>query len=160
ALTPLQRTTTDLRDFVSPGLPALHDLDTLESATGAGGEVDVLVDSTANVASPEVVSWMLAAERRLQALVPAGSPQPVSLVDLLALGAVAVVLLLTTLSGWRALVALVPMTLATGWTTLVVVALRIQVTPITAVLGALVVALATEFSVIWSTRFREARRDG
>ena len=40
------------------------------------------------------------------------------------------------------------------------VALRIQVTPITAVLGALVVALATEFSVIWSTRFREARRDG
>ncbi|TMD93373.1 MAG: hypothetical protein E6I76_14765 [Chloroflexi bacterium] len=256
ALTPLQRTTTDLRDFVSPGLPALHDLDTLESATGAGGEVDVLVDSTANVASPEVVSWMLAAERRLQALLPAGGPPPVSLadllvtvhsgtppnaadtnvilqslpayilqglvsrdaahagisigiplqplhdqealiqrmraalkpppgvtarlagtavlaadgegdlarsgliVDLLALGAVAVVLLLTTLSGWRALVALVPMTLATGWTTLVVVALRIQVTPITAVLGALVVALATEFSVIWSTRFREARRDG
>jgi predicted RND superfamily exporter protein len=58
------------------------------------------------------------------------------------------------------LVALVPMVLATGWTTLAVVALRIQITPITAVLGALVVALATEFSVIWSTRFREARRDG
>ena len=256
ALSPLQRTTTDLRDFVSPGLPALHDLDTLESATGAGGEVDVLVDSTTNVASPQVVAWMLAAEKRLTALLPAGSPPPVSLadllvtvhsgtppnaadtnvilqtlpayilqglvtrdaahaavgmsiplrpldeqealiqrmraalqpppgvtarlagtavlaadgegdlarsglfVDLLALGAVAVVLLVTTLSPWRALVALVPMTLATGWTTLAVVALRIQVTPITAVLGALVVALATEFSVIWSTRFREARREG
>jgi predicted RND superfamily exporter protein len=256
ALTPLQRTTTDLRDFVSPGLPALHDLDTLESATGAGGEVDVLVDSTANVASPQVVAWMLAAERRLRAMLPAGSPPPVSLadllvtvhsgtppnaadtnvilqtlpayilqglvtrdaahagiamsiplrpldeqealfqrmrtalqppqgvtarlagtsvlaadgegdlartgllVDLLALGAVALVLLVTTLSVWRAVVALLPMALATGWTTLVVVALRIQVSPITAVLGALVVALATEFSVIWSTRFREARRDG
>ncbi|HEY0409513.1 MAG TPA: hypothetical protein VGE42_04525, partial [Candidatus Dormibacteraeota bacterium] len=67
ALTPLQRTTTDLRDFVSADLPALHDLDTLQRATGAGGEVDVLVDSTDNVAAPVVVSWMLAAERRLQA---------------------------------------------------------------------------------------------
>ena len=256
ALTPLQRTTTDLRDFVSADLPALHDLDTLQRATGAGGEVDVLVDSTDNVAAPVVVSWMLAAERRLQALLPKDGPQPVSLadllltvnrgappdaqttnqilqtvpayllqglvtrdaahaaismgiplaplhdqealvqrmrhalqpppgvtarlagtavlaadgeagvartgllVDLLALGAVAVVLLLTTLSVRRMLVALIPMVLATGWTTLAVVALRIQVTPITAVLGALVVALATEFSVIWSTRYREARRDG
>jgi predicted RND superfamily exporter protein len=216
----------------------------------------VLVDSTDNVAAPVVVSWMLAAERRLQALLPKDGPPPVSLadllltvnhgappdarttnqilqavpayllqglvtrdaahaaismgiplaplheqealiqrmrdalqpppgvtarlagtavlaadgesgvartgllVDLLALGAVAVVLLLTTLSARRMLVALIPMVLATGWTTLAVVALRIQVTPITAVLGALVVALATEFSVIWSTRYREARRDG
>jgi predicted RND superfamily exporter protein len=256
ALTPLQRTTSDLRDFVSPGLPALHDLDSLERATGAAGEVDVLVGSSTNVAAPQVVSWMLGAERRLQALLPKDASPPVSLadllitinrgtppdaqatnqilqtvpayllqglvtrdasrasmsmgiplqplhdqealiqrmraalqpppgvtarlagtavlaadgegdlartgliVDLLALGAVAVVLLVTTLSGWRVLVALVPMVLATGWTTLAVVALRIQITPITAVLGALVVALATEFSVIWSARFREARRDG
>jgi hydrophobe/amphiphile efflux-3 (HAE3) family protein len=256
ALTPLQRTTTDVRDFVSPGLPALHDLDTLQRATGAGSEVDVLVDASSNVASPAVVAWMLGAERRLQALLPRDAPPPVSLadllvtinrgtapdvqatnlilqslpaymlqglvtrdashaalsiaiplqplhdqealiqrmraalqpppgvtarlagtavlaadgeadlarsgliIDLLALGAVALVLLVTTLNGWRVLVALVPMVLATGWTTLAVVALRIQITPITAVLGALVVALATEFSVIWSTRFREARRDG
>jgi hydrophobe/amphiphile efflux-3 (HAE3) family protein len=256
ALTPLQRTTSDLRDFVSSDLPALHDLDTLQRATGAGSEVDVLIDASTNVASPAVVGWMVGAERRLQALLPKDAPPPVSLadllvtinrgtppdaqatnqilqtvpayllqglvtrdashasmsmgiplqplrdqealiqrmraalqpppgvtarlagtavlaadgegdlartgliVDLLALGAVAVVLLVTTLSGWRVLVALVPMVLATGWTTLAVVALRIQITPITAVLGALVVALATEFSVIWSTRFREARRDG
>ncbi|HEX3607688.1 MAG TPA: MMPL family transporter [Candidatus Dormibacteraeota bacterium] len=256
ALTPLQRTTTDLRDFVSGGLPALHDLETLERATGAGGEVDVLVDSSNNVASPAVVGWMLAAEKRLQALLPASSPPPVSLADLLvtvnggatptaqatdqilqglpaylleglvtrdavhagismsiplaplgeqealiqrmraalqppagvtarlagtavlaadgegglartglavdglALAAVAVLLLVATRSPARVLVALVPMVLATGWTTLAVVALRIQVTPFTAVLGALVIALATEFSVIWSTRFREARRAG
>jgi hypothetical protein len=54
------------------------------------------------------------------------------------------------------LVAVVPTVLASGWTTLVLVALRIQITPISAVLGALVIALATEFSVIWSTRYREA----
>jgi predicted RND superfamily exporter protein len=50
--------------------------------------------------------------------------------------------------------------LASAWTTLVVVALRIQITPISAVLGALVIALATEFSVIWSTRYREALAGG
>jgi uncharacterized protein len=255
ALTPLQRTTADIRDFASPGLPALRDLDTLERATGAGGEVDVLVDAPM-VADPSVIAWMLGAERRLQRLLPAGAPPPVSLadllvavdrgvppdarvtnqvlqtvpaymlqplvtrdaahasitlgipdqdlaqqerllsrmraalqpppgvtarlagaavlaadgeslltatglrVDLLALAAVAAVLLALTRSPRRVLVALAPMVLATGWTALAVVALRLQVTPISAVLGALVIALATEFSVIWSARFREACRDG
>jgi MMPL family len=255
ALTPLERTTTDIRDLASAGLPALRDLGTLERATGAGGEIDVLVDAP-DVATPAVVAWMLGAEARLRRLLPAGAPPPVSLadllvavnrgtppdvratnqilqtvpayllqplvtpdaahasmtlgiplqdlrrqerlvgrmraalrpppgvtarlagaavlaadgesglavsgllVDLLALAAVALVLLAVTRSGRRVVVALVPVVLTTGWTTLAVVALRIQVTPITAVLGALVVALATEFSVIWSTRFREARREG
>jgi uncharacterized protein len=255
ALTPLQRATTDLRDLASPGLPAMRDLDALERATGAGGEVDVLVDAPM-VADPSVIAWMVGAERRLQRLLPAGAPPPVSLadllvavnrgtppdarttnqvlqtvpaymlqplvtrdarhasitlgipvqdlghqeglltrmraalqpppgvtarlagaavlaadgesaltstslrVDLLALVAVAAVLLLLTRSPRRALVALAPMVLATGWASLAVVALRLPVTPISAVLGALVVALATEFSVVWSARFREARRDG
>jgi uncharacterized protein len=255
ALTPLEPATTDLRDFASPGLPAMRDLDALERATGAAGEVDVLVEAPM-VAEPSVIAWMIGAERRLQRLLPAGAPPPVSLadllvavnrgvppdarvtdqvlqtvpaymlqplvtpdatrasitlgipaqdldqqerlltrmraalqpprgvtarlagatvlaadgeslltatsllVDLLALAAVAAVLLLLTRSPRRAVVALVPMVLATGWTSLAVVALRIQLTPISAVLGALVVALATEFSVVWSARFREACRDG
>jgi predicted RND superfamily exporter protein len=45
ALAPLQRTTTDIRNFASSGLPAMRDLDTLQHATGAGAEVDVLVDA-------------------------------------------------------------------------------------------------------------------
>jgi hydrophobe/amphiphile efflux-3 (HAE3) family protein len=250
ALAPLQRTTTDIRNFVSGGLPALHDLDTLEHATGAGAEVDVLVEAP-DVTTTAMISWMVAAEKRLAGLLPVNSPPPVSvadllltinqgtvpdgpalrqilatippylvkglmsadrhlasvtlgiplqdlaqqerllqrlrdtlrpppggtarlagdavlaadgetrlaqtglLVDLLALAAVAAVLLAVTRNGWRTVVGLVPMVLATGWTTLLVVALRIQVNPITAVLGALVIALATEFSVIWSTRYRE-----
>ncbi|HEY2705916.1 MAG TPA: MMPL family transporter [Candidatus Dormibacteraeota bacterium] len=255
ALAPLQRTTTDIRNFASSGLPALRDLGTLERATGAGAEIAVLVDAP-DVTAPAVTAWMLAAEKRLAGLLPAGAPPPVSiadllvtvnqgkvpdpatqrqilaglppylvqnlvtadrrhasvaigiplqdlaqqerllarmrdtlspppganarlagdavlaadgeaglassglLMDLLALAAVGAVLLLVTRSARRTVVGLVPMVLATGWTTLVVVALRIQVNPITAVLGALVIALATEFSVIWSARFREALAAG
>ena len=255
ALAPLQSTTSDIRNFASGGLPALHDLDTLERATGAAGEIDVLVDAP-DIANPGTIRWMLETERRLSALLPANSPPPVSIadllvainqgtipstatahqmftsvppylltgmvssdrrlasmivgvplqdmgrqeqlvermrgalqppagitarlagdavlaadgevglartglvIDLLALAAVASVLLLVTRRVGQVLAALVPMVLASGLTTLVVVALRIQITPISAVLGALVIALATEFSVIWSTRYREALAAG
>ena len=60
----------------------------------------------------------------------------------------------------RALVPLVPIALATGWSALVLFALRVPLNPMSATLGALVIAIATEFSVLLTARFREERAAG
>ena len=79
------------------------------------------------------------------------------LAGLLAVGAV----LLAALRRWdRALVPLVPIALATGWSALVLFALRIPLNPMSATLGALVIAISTEFSVLLSARYREERVRG
>jgi predicted RND superfamily exporter protein len=74
--------------------------------------------------------------------------------------AVALVLLLAYRSFRRALVPLIPVLLATGWSALVLWLSQISLNPMSAALGALTVAIATEFSVILSARFREERGDG
>jgi hydrophobe/amphiphile efflux-3 (HAE3) family protein len=76
------------------------------------------------------------------------------------LGAVALALLLVYRSWRRALVPLIPIVLATGWASLVLFASHIDLNPMSATLGALVIAIATEFSVILSSRYREEREGG
>jgi hydrophobe/amphiphile efflux-3 (HAE3) family protein len=76
------------------------------------------------------------------------------------LGAVAIVLLLLYRSFQRVLVPLIPVVLATGWSALVIWVMQIPLNPMSATLGALVIAIATEFSVILSARFREERERG
>src|SRR5689334_13312242 len=78
----------------------------------------------------------------------------------LGLVAVAVVLLVAFRSRRRALVPLIPIALATGWSALVLFALRIPLNPMSATLGALVIAISTEFSVLLSERFRQERSAG
>ena len=79
------------------------------------------------------------------------------LVTLLAgLAAVALVLLSAFRGDLRrALVPLVPIALATGWSALVLFALRIPLNPMSVTLGALVIAISTEFSVLLSERHRQ-----
>ncbi len=60
----------------------------------------------------------------------------------------------------RALVPLVPIALATGWSALVLYALRVPLNPMSVTLGALVIAISTEFSVLLSERYREERGRG
>jgi predicted RND superfamily exporter protein len=60
----------------------------------------------------------------------------------------------------RAWVPLVPIALATGWSALVLFALRIPLNPMSATLGALVIAISTEFAVLLDARFREERHGG
>ena len=60
----------------------------------------------------------------------------------------------------RALVPLVPIALATGWSALVLFAIRVPLNPMSATLGALVIAISTEFAVLLSARFREERSRG
>ncbi len=82
------------------------------------------------------------------------------LLTLVGLVAVALVLLLVYRSFSRALVPLIPVVLATGWSALVLWLTRIPLNPMSAALGALTIAIATEFSVILSARFRQERRAG
>ena len=73
---------------------------------------------------------------------------------------VAAVLAAVYRSPGRVLVPLIPIALATGWSALVLAAMGVPLNPMSATLGALVIAIATEFSVILSARFHEERAAG
>lgn len=60
----------------------------------------------------------------------------------------------------RALVPLAPIALATGSSALILFALRVPLNPMSVTLGALVIAISTEFSVLLSERYRQERRRG
>jgi predicted RND superfamily exporter protein len=74
--------------------------------------------------------------------------------------AVALALLAVYRSPRRALLPLVPTLLATGWASLVLWLTGIPLNPMSAALGALTIAIATEFGVILAGRFYEERRGG
>ncbi len=76
------------------------------------------------------------------------------------LGAVALMLLAIFRRPRRALVPLVPIVLATGWSALIVWLIGIPLNPMSATLGALVIAISTEFSVLLCERFRHQREAG
>lgn len=76
------------------------------------------------------------------------------------LALVAAALLLIYRSWRRALVPLVPTLLATGWASLLVWVTGIPLNPMSAALGALTIAVATEFGVLLVGRFHEERRAG
>jgi hydrophobe/amphiphile efflux-3 (HAE3) family protein len=73
---------------------------------------------------------------------------------------VALALLAVYRSLARALVPLVPTLLATGWASLVLWLTGIPLNPMSAALGALTIAIATEFAVILAGRFHEERGGG
>jgi predicted RND superfamily exporter protein len=80
---------------------------------------------------------------------------------LAALAAVAAILLLAFRGDRRrALVPLVPIVLASGWSALVLFALRVPLNPMSVTLGALVIAISTEFAVLLSERRRQESADG
>jgi hypothetical protein len=95
--------------------------------------------ANAQVASP----W-----RRLQTL-------------LVGLAAVALVLLIAFAGDIRrALTPLAPIVLASGWSALILFAVRVPLNPMSLTLGALVIAITTEFSVLLSERHRQERIAG
>ncbi|HEV2980699.1 MAG TPA: MMPL family transporter [Solirubrobacteraceae bacterium] len=81
----------------------------------------------------------------------------------LAAGLLAVALVLLLLfrgDRRRALVPVVPVALASGWSALVLFAVRVPLNPMSVTLGALVIAISTEFSVLLSERHRQERLAG
>jgi predicted RND superfamily exporter protein len=87
---------------------------------------------------------------------------PLRRIGTLLAGLIAVALaLLAVYRRWeRAWVPLAPIALATGWSALVLWALGIPLNPMSATLGALVIAISTEFAVLLAARFREERARG
>jgi hydrophobe/amphiphile efflux-3 (HAE3) family protein len=258
---------SDFRALLPRDLPALHGVDQIQRATGASGEVDVLVRAD-DLTDPKVVEWMSSFEQRVLAdhgfggqypscrspraeICPAialpdlfhGAPKltrsevrdvirilppyfasafiahppqsgkpdttviqfrvkalpfdrqkqlyddirsllhpppgvsarlaglPVLFADassaqnssrlpsaLAALAAVALVLFCAYRSARRAFVPLIPIVLATGWSALVLYVSRVPLNPLSATLGTLVIAIATEFSVILAARFEQERQ--
>jgi hydrophobe/amphiphile efflux-3 (HAE3) family protein len=76
------------------------------------------------------------------------------------LAAVAAALLLIYRSWRRALIPLLPTVLATGWASLLLWISGIPLNPMSAALGALTIAIATEFGVLLVGRFHEERGSG
>ncbi|HEX3911761.1 MAG TPA: MMPL family transporter [Solirubrobacteraceae bacterium] len=76
---------------------------------------------------------------------------------LLASLAVVALILLLAFRGERrrALVPLVPIALASGWSALILFLVRVPLNPMSVTLGALVIAISTEFSVLLSERYRQ-----
>jgi predicted RND superfamily exporter protein len=74
--------------------------------------------------------------------------------------AVGLVLLAILRRPERALVPLVPIALASGWSALVLFAVRVPLNPMSVTLGALVIAISTEFSVLLAERYRQEREAG
>ena len=59
-----------------------------------------------------------------------------------------------------AAVPLIPVVLSTGWSSLLLFALQIPLNPLSATLGALVIAIGTEFAVILTSRYQAERASG
>jgi hydrophobe/amphiphile efflux-3 (HAE3) family protein len=82
------------------------------------------------------------------------------LVTLAGLAAVFLVLLAVYRRLIDAIVPLIPIALATGWSALVLFVVQIPLNPMSATLGALVIAVSTEFAVILTARYRQERAAG
>ena len=78
------------------------------------------------------------------------------------IGIVVVLLgLLVIYRNWRrALIAVIPIALVTGWSSALMWVAGIDLNPLTAVLGALVIAIGTEFTVLLLSRYWEERSKG
>jgi hydrophobe/amphiphile efflux-3 (HAE3) family protein len=76
------------------------------------------------------------------------------------LAAVFLVLLLIRRRPRDAAIPLIPITFATGWSSLILFLIGIPLNPMSATLGALVIAISTEFSVLLSARYRDEREAG
>jgi uncharacterized protein len=91
-----------------------------------------------------------------QANAQVASPWRRLLTLLAALAAVALVLLIAFRGDRRrAFAPLVPVVLASGWSALVLFATQVPLNPMSVTLGALVIAISTEFSVLLAERYRQ-----
>jgi uncharacterized protein len=117
----------------------------------------------ANLHPPRGVSAQLVGLSVLAAQANAQVASPWRRLETLLAGLAAVALvLLIAFAGdvRRALTPLAPIVLASGWSALILFAVRVPLNPMSLVLGALVIAITTEFSVLLSERHRQERLAG
>lgn len=138
-------------------------LDSLEEQNRVISEVKDRLDPPEGVEASVVGLPVLAAE----ANAALSSPWQRALTLVLALLAVFAVLLAVRRSRREAAVPLIPIALATGWSAgilfllgLLPGGLEVDLNPMSVTLGALVIAISTEFSVLLSARYRQERDAG
>ena len=127
----------------------------------------IIDDMRARLDPPPGVTARLAGLPVLAAEANASLSDPLRRIGTLVVGLLAVLIVLLLVNrrrGWReawarAWVPVVPIALATGWSALVLWLLGIPLNPLSATLGALVLAISTEFAVLLSARY-EAERAG
>jgi len=126
-------------------------------------DIEGRLDPPAGVEASVVGLPVLAAE----ANAALSSPWRRGLTLLAALAGVFLVLLLVRRSVRQAAVPLIPIALATGWSGGVLFvlgllpgALEVDLNPMSVTLGALVISISTEFSVLLSSRYRQERDAG
>jgi hydrophobe/amphiphile efflux-3 (HAE3) family protein len=123
---------------------------------------DVIDTMRSELHPPAGVNAQLAGLPVLAADADAAVSSPWRRILLLVLGLLAVgAVLLVAFRSWRrALTPLLPIALATGWSALVLFATRVPLNPMSVTMGALVVAISTEFSVLLAERYRSERESG
>jgi uncharacterized protein len=131
---------------------------------------EIVRDMRERLDPPPGVTARLAGLPVLAAEANATLSDPVRRAATLIVGLVAVLLVLLivgrrTRGSWRrawdrAWVPVVPIALATGWSALVLWLLGVPLNPLSAMLGALVLAISTEFAVLLSARFEAERAAG
>ena len=131
---------------------------------------EIIDDLRDRLDPPEGVTARLAGIPVLAAEANATLSHPLRRLATLAVGLLAVLLVLMVVrrrssGSWRrawerAWVPVVPIALATGWSALVLFLLRVPLNPLSAMLGALVLAISTEFAVLLSARFEAERAAG
>ncbi|MGH2745799.1 MAG: MMPL family transporter, partial [Thermoleophilaceae bacterium] len=138
-------------------------LQSLESQKRVVDAIKRRIDPPAGVSASVVGLPVLAAEANAKL----SSPWRRTIALLAALGAVFLVLLASRRSGRDAAVPLIPIALASGWSAGLMFALgllpeplKVELNPMSVTLGALVIAISTEFSVLLSARYREERKAG
>ncbi len=112
---------------------------------------------------PKGVSAQLVGLPVLAAQANAQVASPWRRLEMLLAGLVAVALILTIAfrgDRRRVLTPLAPIVLASGWSALVLFVVRVPLNPMSVTLGALVIAIATEFSVLLAERHRQERLGG
>ncbi len=122
----------------------------------------VIADMRARLRPPPGVSAQLAGLTVLASDANHAMSDPLRrmLTALAGLLAVALALFAVYRSWERAWVPLVPIAMATGWSALVLWLVGVALNPMSAALGALVIAISTEFSVLLCARLRAEREDG
>jgi uncharacterized protein len=131
---------------------------------------EIIEDLRERFDPPPGVTARLAGLPVLAAEANATLSDPLRRLGTLAVGLLAVLLVLVLvhrrgLGSWRrawdrAWVPVVPIALATGWSALVLWLLGVPLNPLSAMLGALVLAISTEFAVLLSARFDAERASG
>ncbi len=131
---------------------------------------EIIEDMRERLDPPDGVTAELAGLPVIAAEANANLSDPLRRLATIAVGLLAVLLVLLVVArlgrrSWRAAwrrawVPLVPIALATGWSALVLWALGVPLNPLSAMLGALVLAISTEFAVLLAWRYEAERTAG